>query len=56
MKQTNWSRAWENYDNFETNKQMKSLGFDAKQVKLGSEEDEEMIQFQHIKLTTVNMK
>ena len=48
MKQTNWSRAWDTFDLYETNKKVRGLGLDSKQVKLGPEEREETEEFQHI--------
>ena len=56
MKKTDWSRAWGNFAKFESTKQISSLGLDTKQIPLGSDEDEEAIEFCHLHPNTVSMK
>ena len=56
MKKTDWSRAWDKFDQFESTKQIKHLGLDSKQISLGSDEDEETIEFCHLHPATVSMK
>ena len=48
MKQTNWSLAWDKYDLYESNKQLKNMVGFTNQVKLAADDEEETVRFQHI--------
>ena len=56
MKNTDWSKVWEKFDKFDSTKQIRSLGLDTKQISLGSNEDEEPIDFRHLHPATVSTK
>jgi len=48
MKQTNWSLAWDKYDLYESNKQLKNVVGLTNKVKLAADDEEETVRFQHI--------